>query len=966
MNNLRALKLAITIAAVFFYSGLSAQGLWSIKKYFPSTGRCAFVSFTIGANGYVATGHANNGGPMFNDLWEYSPVADSWTQKANLPDSARKEAFGFSINNLGYVGGGINGANYIISFWAYDPSSNTWTAKAPYGGGKTRAAFGSSSGGKGYVIGGAKPFPVLESDEVWEYDPVSDTWTQRASFPGGKRTYGAGFELNNKIYFGTGSNSTVYRNDDFWEYDPLGNSWQQKAKLPGPARIMAVGFTAGGFGFLGAGEQASTPLHSFEYWLYDAGQNSWATMPILNSPECVLGGSFSFSDKAFVLMGAAASGAYTTVRQFTPCPIPTPTITAVPTNDTLICAPSGYSYQWNNLPHATTQFYLPNPSVTNYFVTVSNGTCAVTSPYFSYNTGLPGVAARFYRAYHKDLSTPGSSDFYPKGLDTLPDGGYIMAGDQLSGGDIALIRTDGKGDILWTSIMGSTGSDQCRYVTTTHDKGFALAAGWNSSPYNFSIIRTDSLGGMLWRLENPNYEEAYYVEQTKDLGFIAYSKISYGDFYVVKTNSAGTVTWDKTYRINTTSNAVFKMGEIKQAQDGGFLFTASLQDAVTKYNSYLITKLNSSGALVWSNNYQHPQPISSLGGTSIVPLPDNGFMMASAGQETHLSRFNASGIPLWSRDMGLGIGVGELVKSRHGGYFLSGVCNGVAVVRLDYNGDYLLGGCYGTTSTHHIYLKEFVVETKDNGVAMLGSMDGTLNSAPASVLMKLDEKLQATNFCTTSSLAKQPAKDFTFTITPSGATQIANAGPITKTVVNGPQTPFLADSFYTCYQCVTPVANFTFTVNSNTVQFTDLTSYGSSYSWSFGDNSFSSQFNPAHTYSANGTYSVCYTVKNPCGQNTKCQQVAITTVGNLEYEETSPKLSVYPDPADEFIFINTQSDPSEADDIAVFDMTGRMQKCSITNENVKRLDIRHLSPGIYLIRVDLRDGQGSYARFVKR
>lgn len=46
--------------------------------------------------------------------------------------------------------------------------------------------------------------------------------------------------------------------------------------------------------------------------------------------------------------------------------------------------------------------------------------------------------------------------------------------------------------------------------------------------------------------------------------------------------------------------------------------------------------------------------------------------------------------------------------------------------------------------------------------------------------------------------------------------------------------------------------------------------------WDFGDGATSMQFNPAHTYSAPGTYTVCLTVTYVCGTVTSCDTVVVT------------------------------------------------------------------------------------------
>lgn len=53
----------------------------------------------------------------------------------------------------------------------------------------------------------------------------------------------------------------------------------------------------------------------------------------------------------------------------------------------------------------------------------------------------------------------------------------------------------------------------------------------------------------------------------------------------------------------------------------------------------------------------------------------------------------------------------------------------------------------------------------------------------------------------------------------------------------------------------------------HTVEFYDLSSNGSNYSWNFGDGGTSTQANPIHTYTAAGTYSVTLQVSSTCGNN---------------------------------------------------------------------------------------------------
>ncbi len=78
-----------------------------------------------------------------------------------------------------------------------------------------------------------------------------------------------------------------------------------------------------------------------------------------------------------------------------------------------------------------------------------------------------------------------------------------------------------------------------------------------------------------------------------------------------------------------------------------------------------------------------------------------------------------------------------------------------------------------------------------------------------------------------------------------------------------------------------PIARFTSNSSGGNTDFTNTTynQSGTTYSWNFGDGSpNSTQTNPSHTYTANGTYTVCLTATNLVGTSTYCQQITISGV----------------------------------------------------------------------------------------
>jgi PKD repeat protein len=78
--------------------------------------------------------------------------------------------------------------------------------------------------------------------------------------------------------------------------------------------------------------------------------------------------------------------------------------------------------------------------------------------------------------------------------------------------------------------------------------------------------------------------------------------------------------------------------------------------------------------------------------------------------------------------------------------------------------------------------------------------------------------------------------------------------------------------------CSTPaLADYNYTINYPTVDFSDLSQNAVSYAWDFGDGSpIDNTANPSHTYSTFGLYTICLSVTDVCGGvNTYCRDVSV-------------------------------------------------------------------------------------------
>lgn len=285
---------------------------WHKRAYLTNCKRDQACAFSIANKGYLCCGSDTNNITL-NDLWEYNPTTNVWTQKANLIGGTRRSAFSFSINGLGYVGGGIADSNttgvLYGDFYAYDPTTNTWTQKANYSstGNNVYRSAATACNGKGYLIGGRNSWSSNSS--LSEYDPISNVWTVKSMFPGlptssGGRDGGAAFAAYNKVYFGTGRDDSFFERD-FWEYDPLNNAWTRKKDFPGSGRFCGVGFNIGNLGFIGLGTDGGFLK---DVYIYDAINDNWNFANNFDGAGRRNASCFVIGDSAYVCTGKSAGG----------------------------------------------------------------------------------------------------------------------------------------------------------------------------------------------------------------------------------------------------------------------------------------------------------------------------------------------------------------------------------------------------------------------------------------------------------------------------------------------------------------------------------------------------------------------------------------------------------------------------------------------------------------------------------
>lgn len=97
---------------------------------------------------------------------------------------------------------------------------------------------------------------------------------------------------------------------------------------------------------------------------------------------------------------------------------------------------------------------------------------------------------------------------------------------------------------------------------------------------------------------------------------------------------------------------------------------------------------------------------------------------------------------------------------------------------------------------------------------------------------------------------------------------------VTLTAFNPSGSNSITKTSYITVQNI-PSSSFSYTVNGQTVNFTNNSNGATSFLWNFGDGNTSTQANPSHTYAAGGVYTVTLTSTNDCGSTTSTQTVSL-------------------------------------------------------------------------------------------
>lgn len=156
-------------------------------------------------------------------------------------------------------------------------------------------------------------------------------------------------------------------------------------------------------------------------------------------------------------------------------------------------------------------------------------------------------------------------------------------------------------------------------------------------------------------------------------------------------------------------------------------------------------------------------------------------------------------------------------------------------------------------------------------------------------------------------------------------------------------------------------ADFSFNYLGNgAVQFTNESISGTSYSWSFGDNTFSSDPNPTHTFTSNESFTVQLITSNDCGLSDTTMNI-VNPQGASLFENENPTIKIYPNPVTSFLSIESAKNIT----LSVLDVNWRTID-GISINSLNQIDLSSLSNGVYLLKIITENQEIEYFQIIKQ
>ncbi|MFZ4544664.1 MAG: T9SS type A sorting domain-containing protein, partial [Saprospiraceae bacterium] len=250
------------------------------------------------------------------------------------------------------------------------------------------------------------------------------------------------------------------------------------------------------------------------------------------------------------------------------------------------------------------------------------------------------------------------------GLDikTTIDNGFVLAGssvvDNADAKQFFLVKTNEKGDEIWSKTYGGTSNDIAFSVQPTLSGDYLLAGSSQNTANNNTdavLFLLDANGNELWNITfgGAGTQEFKKVIEVADgyicAGSSVVGKNSKGqdnrDALIVKISKTGQIVWSKTYGTDTYEDAQ----GLVELSSGGFVICGK------DTSDIIVSRTNSDGTLVWTKKFGENNEDE---GFAIIQTKDKNIVIAGSSATNNSNvdgyalKISLDGNQIWTRRVG--------------------------------------------------------------------------------------------------------------------------------------------------------------------------------------------------------------------------------------------------------------------------------------------------------------------------
>ena len=592
---------------------------------------------------------------------------------------------------------------------------------------------------------------------------------------------------------------------------------------------------------------------------------------------------------------------------------------------------------------------------------------AVYAGGFTFQNGIDAFVGRFSNAgvaiWTRTVGNPATAELSFDILATS-DGGALVYGVTSQGAgsdDLFFSKIDSLGNISWTKLYGTNSQDGVTDVIQT-STGY-VACGRTSFTGNNEafLFKMDNGGNLVWAnyYPAPGSQVANAVVQRGDHYIMAGEGASFGvgntNGFLVEFDSTGNRIWARSYGITgdqrfldlilPSSGGIMALG-ISESQGAGLddiwvVRTDSLGDVSCDDTTFTFPPAN---GLMWVST-----PPSTF-----IPIPA-GANLPKSWTATNTTMAIDTVCPPPPCILMANVTISDTLLCDGETLSATNVTSGSTGQSWFENGNPIGTGTSISQSPVFSGTYTYTLIVDDSLTGCSDSLDFTVELLPVpSITQTADtvcfgDPVTVTNGTSGSTGAQWFVDSVFIGSGPSFVLSPPNPGTFGVLMLSEP-----GDCPATTSITVepAPVAAFNVTLSGGLlVDFTDLSTNGSTYFWDFGDGNTSTDQNPTHTYASQANYTVCLTTTSSSGcTDSTCQTISVVVGIN---DALSAGITVAPIPFTDHLKIGFPQglEVYQAELTDIRGATMGQWEHDPTQGSEMRLDLAETAPGVYFLRL---------------